>query len=69
MEIIKYRKDINSEWQTLAAIKGEKGDQGIQGETGPQGEPGADYVLTDADKTEIVNLVIAALPDGEEVSY
>lgn len=72
MEIIKYRKDINSEWQTIAAIQGEPGPQGPQGEQGPQGiqgpkgdpgekgangEPGADYILTEADKQEIASMV------------
>lgn len=30
---------------------------------------GDDYVLTEADKEEIVNLVIEALPNGDEVAY
>lgn len=53
---------------------GEKGEQGIQGEKGEpgekgeQGEPGADYVLTENDKAEIVDLVLANLPVAEEVS-
>ncbi len=56
---------------------GEKGDPGAQGLTGPQGPPGpagatpvkgTDY-FTDADKAELVTQVIAALPDGDEVSY
>lgn len=47
--------EAGAEWDLLA----EKGEQGIQGEPGADGK---DYVLTDADKTEIVNSVIAALP-------
>ena len=56
---------------------GEKGDPGPKGDPGAKGEPGApgktpvrgtDY-WTAADKQEIVNSVIAALPDGTEVSY
>ena len=38
----------------------------------PKGEPGEngqDYVLTDADKQEIAQLVLAALPAAEEVSF
>ena len=78
MEILKYRKDKNSEWQYIPAIigpqgpQGEAGPQGIQGEPGPQGEPGlngSDYVLTETDKTEIANLVLAQLPSSEEVGY
>ncbi len=44
--------------------KGEKGDKGATGATGPKGPAGDDYVLTDADKTEIANEVIAG---GQEV--
>ena len=50
-------KDINGEWVSIPAIKGEKG------------EPGQDYVLTAADKTEIANLVFSSLVNGEEVRY
>ena len=58
--------------------KGDTGPQGIQGEQGPRGEPGPkgdpgapgeDYVLTEADKSEIANLVLASIPIGDEVSY
>lgn len=38
---------------------GTKGDKGETGGPGPQGPAGADYVLTDADKTEIAKEVIA----------
>lgn len=31
MEILKYRKDANSPWQAIAALKGEKGDPGKDG--------------------------------------
>lgn len=46
----------------------EKGDKGDPGAAGYTPVKGTDY-WTDADKTEIVNAVIAALPDGSEVSY
>lgn len=63
--------------------KGEKGDpgkDGVNGETGPagpRGEKGTDGKTpvrgtdywTAADKQEIVNDVLAALPDGTEVTY
>lgn len=60
--------------------KGDKGDPGAKGDkgdTGAQGAPGADGhtpvkgtdYWTAADKAEIVADVIAALPDGTEVSY
>ena len=54
--------------------QGEVGPQGPIGETGPQGEQGPagangqDYVLTDADKTEIADAVLAALQNAEGVS-
>ena len=50
------------------------GPQGIQGETGPTGAAGytpvrgTDY-WTAEDKQAIVNQVLAALPDGDEVGY
>lgn len=75
MEILKYRKDKNSEWQYIPAIVGPQGEAGPKGETGPQGiqgEPGPqgdNYVLTETDKTEIANLVLAQLPSSEEVGY
>ena len=30
---------------------------------------GSGYVLTDADKSEIAALVLAQIPDGDEVAY
>ena len=53
-------------------IQGEKGDKGDKGDTGAKGDtgdPGSDYVLTDADKSEIAALVLAQIPDGDEVAY
>ena len=39
-------------------VQGPQGEQGIQGPIGPQGEPGQDYVLTEADKSEIAGMVV-----------
>jgi hypothetical protein len=36
---------------------------------GINGMPGEDYILTDVDKTEIANMVIAALPVAEGGSF
>lgn len=50
---------------------GEQGPIGPQGPEGPQGPAGADgndYVLTDTDKQDIADLVLAGLPVAEEVS-
>ena len=54
--------------------RGETGPQGPKGDTGPAGADGytpvrgTDY-FTEADKTEMVNAVLAALPAAEGVSY
>jgi hypothetical protein len=46
--------------------RGETGPQGIQGDKGPKGDA---YIITQADKNEMVEMVIAALPNGDEVYY
>ena len=59
---------------TFAVRNGSKGSTGATGATGAAGKDGytpvkgTDY-WTAADKQEIVNDVLAALPDGTEVSY
>lgn len=40
-----------------------------RGATGAKGDPGDDYVLTSADKSEIAALVLAEIPNGDEVAY
>ena len=40
-----------------------------RGATGAKGDPGDDYVLTSADKSEIAELVLAEIPNGDEVAY
>lgn len=52
----------------LVVIEGTKGDPGTPGAAGHTPVKGTDY-WTAADKQEIVNDVLAALPDGTEVSY
>ena len=56
--------------------KGDRGPQGIQGVTGPQGiqgiqgekgDKGDAYIITEADKTEIANIVLANFTDVSEV--
>lgn len=39
----------------------------LEWKTGPQGLPGNDYVLTDTDKNDIANLVLANFVDVSEV--
>ena len=41
---------------------GSQGAQGIQGPQGVQGPQGEDYVLTEQDKADIADLVIAGMP-------
>lgn len=55
----------------MSGMRGIQGPQGVQGEQGIPGVTpvkGIDY-YTEADKSEMVGLVLAALPDSEEVSY
>ena len=55
--------------------QGPKGDTGATGPQGPKGDTGAtgpqgpQYVLTDTDKSSIVNAVLAELPTWEGGSY
>lgn len=49
--------------------QGPQGEPGPQGETGPQGPEGPPYTLTEEDKQTIAQAVLAALPDGDAVSY
>lgn len=49
--------------------KGETGEQGPQGIQGEKGDKGDSYVLTEADKAEIIDAVLDTFPNLEEVSY
>ena len=53
----------------VGAVVGAKGEKGDKGDTGTMGANGNDYVLTDADKTEIANIAIGNISDGDEVKY
>lgn len=53
---------------TGVSAKGIKGDTGAKGADGKTPVKGTDY-FTEADKQEIVNAVIAALPNGNGVAY
>lgn len=56
------------EFAVLNGDKGDKGDTGARGPAGVTPVKGVDY-FTDSDKAELVSAVLAALPDGTEVSY
>ena len=58
MQLLKYRPNKESEWKEIATIVGPPGPSPIRG---------TDY-WTAADKQEIINSVLAALPSAEEVS-
>ena len=58
MEILKL-KQPDGTWQDVVALVGPKGDTPVKG---------TDY-YTEADKQEMVQLVLATLPSSEEVSY
>ena len=53
---------------TITDYNGEKSFDVMDGAS-IKGDKGDDYVLTDDDKAEIVDAVLAALPNGDEVSY
>ena len=63
--VLKVWDAEQGEYTAIPALKGPKGDQGTNGKTPIRG---TDY-WTAADKQEIVSAVLAALPDGTEVSY
>lgn len=65
---IQYSTDGGSTRTNLIAVADLKGAKGDPGKPGKTPVRGTDY-WTAADKQEIVNSVIAALPDGTEVSY
>lgn len=51
----------------ILRLRGEDGEMhDVVAIRGPKGDP---YTLTENDKTELVNAVLEALPDGDVVSY
>ena len=62
MEILKYRKDVNSPWQDIVALvgpqgpKGDKGDQGIQGPKGYKGDKGDPFTYNDFTEAQLASL-------------
>lgn len=65
-QVYKCTSEVNGvyTWEVVGA-KGDKGDPGSNGYTPVKGK---DY-YTEADKAEMVQLVLAAIPDGDEVAY
>ena len=58
----------NNEYWQLIAQKGQNGEQGEKGADGKTPVKGTDY-YTEADKQEMVNLVLNALPSAEGVEF
>lgn len=56
-------RDAKGNVQEILAIRGEKGADGKDGANGK------DYVLTEADKQEIAQIVYSMLPSAEGVKY
>lgn len=52
-----------------AGPKGDPGERGATGSRGPAGSDGEDYVLTDSDKREIADIVLANFPTWTGGSY
>ena len=73
----KYSDFTAEQLENLIGPKGDKGDTGPKGAKGDRGENGQDGYTpqkgvdyyTEADKVEMVELVLEALPNGDEVSY
>ena len=81
MAILRIQDEKTGKWIEIETIQGEPGKDGYtpqkgvdyfdgeNGKDGQNGKDGEDYILTEADKQEIASLVLAELPDSEEVSY
>jgi hypothetical protein len=54
--------------EQLEGLRGPQGEKGDTGEKGPKPEKGVDY-FTEADKAEMVQAVLAEIPNGDEVAY
>lgn len=77
MSILKIR-DAEGNVQEILAIKGSDGKDGVDGKDGYtpikgvdyfDGKDGSDYVLTDADKQDIANIVMAQMVTPTSTDY
>ena len=66
--VISWTNDGGLENPAPVNIKGPAGARGATGAAGKTPVKGTDY-FTEADKTEMVNAVLAALPNGDEATY
>ena len=58
-----------SDGKTLNVRNGKRGADGKDGQNGADGKDGEDYILTEADKSDIADLVLGLLPTWEGGSY
>lgn len=68
MDSILKVKDAEGNWIDIPAIVGPRGNDGPAGPEGKTPVRGVDY-WTAADKQEVIDSVLSALDDGDEVSY
>ena len=54
MSVLRFRDPATNEWKEITTIMGPAGPQGPKGDKGDQGQ---DYVLTEADKQEIAEMI------------
>ena len=54
---------------TIVDASGTKTFDVFNGDKGDKGDKGDDYILTEEDKTEIVNSLLEPIPNGDEVLY
>ena len=62
------KTEVDNAIDTIELTPGPQGEKGEPGADGKTPVKGVDY-YTEADKTEMVNLVLAAIPGAEEVNY
>lgn len=60
-----YHTDLKARVEA-GEFKGEKGDKGDKGDKGNTGEA---YILTDIDKSQLIDAVLEPISDGDEVLY
>ena len=63
MGYILRTKDSNGNWVEIPAVKGDRGPQGTPGKDGD------DYILTQADIDEIVQLVVQYIGSADTTRY
>jgi hypothetical protein len=60
MSVLRFKDPQTNEWIEITTIMGPPGPRGPQGES---------YILTEADKAEIAQITLAAIPAAEEADF